>query len=78
VGAPRAAYNTYINRNDSTPGKVYKCEFKGKCDELKLQEKGNCSAGPTQPLRYEVNDRAMLGSTLDVYDNTILVILFSV
>jgi hypothetical protein len=69
VGAPHASNNAKFISNGA--GRVYKCQFKGHCSELMVHAKGY--KGELFDIFLERKSRSMLGSTLDVYDDTILV-----
>lgn len=71
VGAPKATTNSNFKHDDATPGKVYACRFKGGCENIHVQE-ANYEVQITKTA-IEKNDHAMLGSTLDVYGDVILV-----
>lgn len=72
MGAPIAANNSNFKSNDEFPGKVYACRLLEGCTEIHVQPE-NYESMIKSPFIYEKNDHALLGSSLDVYGNVILV-----
>jgi len=73
VGAPKTKNNSNFNASDDTPGMVYSCPWKKSCEELPVQKINYETAIRGDTTVTEQNSDAMLGSTLDVHLDKLLV-----
>jgi len=71
VGAPKTKKNSNFKTDDDTPGMVYSCPWKKACENLPVQQKNY--EPKLKNNATEQNSHAMLGSTLDVHQDKLLV-----